>query len=243
MIYQKGYGNSAFERADVRRLCRLLSAPTRSRFDDDLRRRVVEYQKCKKLQVDGLIGPETLRSLYRNQPDRRLVWGAKVSTDFKRKLLDIGRDLVVDGDFLMSAIAFETAETFSPTIRNAAGSGAIGLIQFMPSTAARLLDLPPSNKQAAADAFAAMSAIEQLDQVAAYFRPYRNRLLTIDDVYLAILYPKAVGKPPGYTLFSGETIAYRQNAGLDADRDGRVTKREAAAKVRDKLVRGEAFLA
>lgn len=38
----------------------------------------------------------------------------------------------------MAAMAFESGETFSPSIKNAAGSGAVGLIQFMPSTAKAL---------------------------------------------------------------------------------------------------------
>ena len=36
---------------------------------------------------------------------------------------------------LMAVMSFETGGTFNPNIRNAAGSGATGLIQFMPSTA------------------------------------------------------------------------------------------------------------
>ena len=39
---------------------------------------------------------------------------------------------------LMAVMSFETGGTFNPGIRNAAGSGATGLIQFMPSTAAGL---------------------------------------------------------------------------------------------------------
>ena len=38
----------------------------------------------------------------------------------------------------MAVMSFETGGTFDPGIRNAAGSGATGLIQFMPSTAAGL---------------------------------------------------------------------------------------------------------
>ena len=38
-------------------------------------------------------------------------------------------------EYLLAVMSFETGGTFSPGVRNAAGSGATGLIQFMPATA------------------------------------------------------------------------------------------------------------
>lgn len=64
-----------------------------------------------------------------------LCWGKKVSAPFRVRIVEIGHNLGVDPDFLMACMAFESGGTFSPSIKNAAGSGAIGLIQFMPSTA------------------------------------------------------------------------------------------------------------
>jgi hypothetical protein len=127
-------------------------------------------------------------------------------------------------------MAFESGETFSPSIRNAAGSGAVGLIQFMPSTA-KALHTSTTN-------LAAMSAEHQLDYVERYFRPYRGRIRTIEDIYMTILYPKAIAKPKDYPLFQAGTVAYRQNRGLDADGDGAVRKYEAAAAVRGKYAKG-----
>ena len=68
----------------------------------------------------------------------RIAWGAKVNASFKQKALSISDALSMPVDFLMSAMAFESGESFSPSVKNAAGSGAVGLIQFMPSTAAAL---------------------------------------------------------------------------------------------------------
>ena len=124
---------------------------------------------------------------------------------------------------------FETGGTFSPSIRNAAGSGATGLIQFMPSTAKGL--------GTTTDKLALMTAVEQLDYVARYFRPYAKRVKTLSDMYMAILLPSAIGKPENHPLFSGG-VAYRQNSGLDTDKDGKVTKAEASAKVMKRLVDG-----
>jgi hypothetical protein len=163
-----------------------------------------------------------------------LRWGAKVSKTFKERVIWIGKDLGFDPNWLMDCMAFESAETFRPDIRNAAGSGATGLIQFMPRTA-RGLDTTT-------DALAAMTAEDQLNFVWKYFSPYKNKIKNLDDMYMAILWPRAVGKPNDYVLFSGaSSIAYRQNAGLDINKDNKITKAEACAKVREKTKRGEQF--
>lgn len=161
---------------------------------------------------------------------RALAWGARVSAEFRARLFEIAAALGVEPDYLMACIAFESAETFRPDVRNAAGSGAVGLIQFMPATARGL--------GTSTEALAKMSAVEQLDWVRMYFKPYAGRLRTLSDVYMTILWPKAIGKPEDYVLFTRPSIAYTQNAGLDLDRDGRITKAEAASLVMAKLERG-----
>ena len=55
---------------------------------------------------------------------------------------------------------------------------------------------------------------------------------------MAILYPKAIGKGPDYVLFKSGTVAFAQNKGLDADKDGQVTAQEAASAVRRKYQKG-----
>ena len=159
-----------------------------------------------------------------------LAWGAKVGEAFRRRVVEIAADLGCDPNHLMAAMAFETGESFSPSVRNAAGSGATGLIQFMPSTATLL--------GTTTAALARMTPERQLDYVAKYFLPYRGRLRTIEDVYMAILWPAAIGKPSEHVLFKAPSKTYAQNKGLDKDRDGRVTKREAAAAVSAKLAKG-----
>lgn len=161
-----------------------------------------------------------------------IAWGAKVSEEFRVKAAAIAVELGVSPSHLMACMAFESGETFSSSIRNAAGSGAVGLIQFMPNTARSM--------GTSTRALAAMSAAQQLDYVRQYFLPWRGRLHGLGDLYMAILWPKAVGKPDEYILWAkGKApIAYRQNAGLDANKDGAVTKAEAAAKVEAKLNKG-----
>lgn len=163
-------------------------------------------------------------------PVPTLAWGSKVSEGFRRRVVEIADGLGCDPNHLMAAMAFETGETFSPSVRNAAGSGATGLIQFMPATAT-LLGTTTAE-------LAAMTAEAQLDYVEKYFRPYRRRLRSLEDVYMSILWPAAIGKPNDHVLFRSPTKAYAQNRGLDRDGDGVVTKAEAAAKVSAKLTKG-----
>lgn len=162
----------------------------------------------------------------------KLAWGAKVSADFRAKVLSVCAALGWDvhyASWLMACMHFESGGTFSPSIRNGAGSGATGLIQFMPKTAIGL--------GTTVGDLAEMSAVEQLDVVARYFKPYASKIKSLADMYMAILLPSAIGKPDDAVLFSSGA-AYRQNAALDADSDGKITKAEAAARVMDRLVKG-----
>ncbi len=161
---------------------------------------------------------------------QKIAWGAKVTQEFKTKVIGIANQLGIDPSYLMACMAFETGETFSPSIRNAAGSGATGLIQFMPATARGL--------GTSTEALAAMTAVAQLDYVKKYFQPYSGRLKTLEDVYMTILYPAAVGKDANSTLFAGGTKAYQQNAGLDKNGDNRITPAEVSGIVRAKYNKG-----
>lgn len=164
---------------------------------------------------------------------RVLAWGNKVSQQFVDRVLKMCNDFGWSDEhanWLMACMAFETGESFRPDIKNFAGSGATGLIQFMPKTA---IDLGTTT-----DALSRMSAEQQLDYVQKYFKPYYHRIHSLSDMYMAILLPKYVGRSEDEVLFQGTGASYRQNAGLDANKDGRVTKKEASAKVQAKLDKG-----
>lgn len=161
-----------------------------------------------------------------------IAWGSHVSPEFKDGVIWLADVLGTSPDYLMACMAFESGETFSPAIKNAAGSGATGLIQFMPATARKL--------GTTTAALAKMSPLEQLNWVYKYFKPYRGRLNNLGDVYMAILWPAAVGKPDHYVLFDKKKAptAFRQNAGLDKNRDGLVTRAECLVKINEKLAKG-----
>lgn len=159
-----------------------------------------------------------------------IAWGAKVSVAFKQKVIRIAAGLGVSPDYLMACMAFETGGTFSPSIKNAAGSGATGLIQFMPSTAKQL--------GTTVDALAAMTAVAQLDYVESYFKLMRKPIRTLEDVYMSILYPAAVGRDVNSALFTEGKKTYEQNKGFDSNKDGIITPAEISVKVRAMYTKG-----
>lgn len=161
-----------------------------------------------------------------------MAFGAKVSPLFRQRVAWIADALGCHPNDLMACMAWESGETFSAGVRNAAGSGATGLIQFMPSTAASF--------GTTTAALSRMTAEDQLNYVYKYFRPFANRLHNLGDVYMAILWPRGVGLQDSYVLFDRRKTpnTYRQNAGLDGNKDGRVTRGECLVKINQKLAKG-----
>lgn len=163
---------------------------------------------------------------------RKIAWGSKVSPTFKDRVLWTAEALGTNPDYLMACMHWESGGTFSPSVKNAAGSGATGLIQFMPKTAIGMGTTVAK--------LAAMTAEDQLRWVYEYFKPWAGRLNNLGDVYMAILWPKGVGKPDHFVLFdrSKAPTTFRQNAGLDVNKDGLVTRAECLVKVNERLARG-----
>lgn len=139
---------------------------------------------------------------------------------FKAKVVQISQNMGTDPDNLMAIMNFESG--FSSSVTNHAGSGATGLIQFMPDTARGL--------GTSTDALAQMSPVDQLDYVAKYFEG--DPLPRLEDLYLRVFYPAAIGKPLDEVIFSSGETGYSQNSGLDANGDGSITVGEIPARVR-----------
>ena len=177
--------------------------------------------------ADANLPPIEVRPL--DAPDPPLCWGAKVSSTFRRRVYwmsgELGLPIETGADDLMACMAWESNNTFSPSVANMAGSGATGLIQFMPTTAIGL--------GTTTAALAKMTAEDQLNYVFKYFRPYKGKLRNLGDIYMAILWPAGVGQPDSFVLWEKgkRPTTYRQNAGLDVNKDGAITRGEAIAKV------------
>lgn len=126
---------------------------------------------------------------------------------------------------LMSVMHFETGGSFDPGQKNAGGSSATGLIQFMSSTAKGL--------GTSTEALSKMSRTEQLDWVDRYFEQSglsNVKNPTAEDLYMSVLWPAAVGKSSDTVLWREGTKQYAANKGLDSTGKGYVTKADAARK-------------
>lgn len=165
-----------------------------------------------------------------------LAWGAKVSPEFRRRVLHMAPRLGVDPSWIMAIIAFETGRTFSPSVWNAVNHAYVGLIQFGEAAAT---DLGTTT-----EALAAMTAVEQLDYVERYFAhriAQYGPLRTLASAYMAVLSPTAIPLPDDAVLFGAPSKAYVQNRGLDINNDGKITKAEAATFVARALAEGTQY--
>ncbi|MEL6676483.1 MAG: transglycosylase SLT domain-containing protein [Bacteroidota bacterium] len=153
-----------------------------------------------------------------DQTDERII----NRPQFETKVAAVSEALQIAPEWLMAVMYTESR--FNPAIRNRKGSGAVGLIQFM-VPAVKDINRRLGTKYYMHD-IEQMDAMQQLDLVQVYLQTVKERygeLSGLTDLYLAVLFPKAIGQAKSYTLFSRPGRAYRQNAGLDENADGSVT--------------------
>jgi hypothetical protein len=117
-----------------------------------------------------------------------------IDQDFASSIESLGNDLGVDPMYLANTMYAES--TLNPSEKNKAGSGAMGLIQFMPRTAANL--------GTTTDELSRMTPVEQMEYVRRYFSADnlgagRLRDLRNDpsqhNVNMAVFLPSMIGKP------------------------------------------------
>lgn len=142
---------------------------------------------------------------------------------FEEKVKRVSSELDIAPEWLMAVMYSESK--FNPSALNFRGSGATGLIQIMVPA------LKDINDRLGTEYYMSdlkkMNALNQLDLVAAYlsiqkerYRGYNN----LTDLYLAILFPRALSSmDKNYTLYANPSRAYKQNRGLDENKDGRVS--------------------
>ncbi len=150
---------------------------------------------------------------------------------FAAALDGVGQSLGLNPSYIGAVMSLESG--FRPDAVNPSG-GASGLIQFMPATA-KLLGTT-------VEALRAMTAIQQLDYVRAYYirAGHAIRPGVAGDYYMATFLPAFVGKPPGTVLAVKGNPIYDQNAGLDGDRDGVLTVGDVTQKIEERVAVAEA---
>lgn len=153
----------------------------------------------------------------------------KLTSNERTALVAAANKLGIHPDWLATVISFETAGTFSPSIVNRAGSGAFGLIQFMPQTAKNILGTATTDE--AVRQGIAMSFGEQLTRmVIPYFKG--RKMTSLEDVYLAVFYPAAMNKPGSWVIGAAPGAVYTQNAGFDKSRKGYITRDDVTSRLR-----------
>lgn len=155
-------------------------------------------------------------------------WAAKAKKNgldhkFFAKVTAISKDLKCDPNALLAVMNSECG--LNAAARNPHG-GATGLIQFMPSTARAL--------GTSTDALAKMSAYDQLDYVAKFYKKNMqtfkmgNGTMSAADLYSLIFLPARANRE--VLTAKGENY-YSANAGLDMDGDGKITKSDLNKRI------------
>jgi len=106
------------------------------------------------------------------------------------EIVSVSDTIGIKPNWLANVINFESRGG-DPQARNPT-SNATGLIQFMPRTARGL--------GTTIDVLYNMTGQEQMRWVEAYFSPFRGKLDSQEDVYMAVFYPVAIGKPDTWTF-------------------------------------------
>lgn len=139
-----------------------------------------------------------------DENDPQLIWGSKVSKEFRVKVVKIAKKLKVDPNWIMIIIAKETSLTFDPHIDN--GIGYVGLIQFSEASAEQVGTTHAELKK--------MTAVTQLNYVEKRFEKLgKNGYKSLTDLYLAVLQPTSVGQgdKDGNILWTSNRMAYYNN--------------------------------
>lgn len=150
-----------------------------------------------------------------------LIYENMVSSDFAAKVKQISDRLDIDPNWLMAVMKKES--NLDPAAINHY-SGAVGLIQFLPSTLQSQFGKTQAEMRA-------LNAIQQLGYVERYLLPYRNRITSYTDTYLAVFYPVAIGESDEYRFPQN---VYAGNSNMDIDQDGILTIKD----VRNWLMQG-----
>jgi len=188
----------------------LMTAPVANAQDKSLNERAMRM--IARSEAKHIRSRQNLIEILRDQPN------------FWTDLQAIAKRLKTEPAWLLNVMASESL--FDPKARNGLpGQTATGLLQFIESTA--------QSMGTTTKAIRRMNSVEQLRLVEKYLTPFRGRLNSLADVYLAVF--------RGFIIEGGETSVvapldksnkerriYSLNRWLDFNGDGKITKGELA---------------
>lgn len=147
---------------------------------------------------------------------------------FVQSVNDVSLRLEIVPHWLMGVMELETAGTFDPSITNSLGY--TGLIQFGKVAAVEV--------GSTTDKLRKMDACCQLFYVEKYLAKFKGKMNSFSDVYLAVFFPLAMGKPDGWVLQAKGLDAARVakwNSGFDIDKDRQIQVWEIKHKLNQRL--------
>nr|WP_293838576.1 transglycosylase SLT domain-containing protein [uncultured Arsenicibacter sp.] len=137
---------------------------------------------------------------------------------FVAKVRNVASRLGIAPEWLMVVMYKESR--LEPWAKNPK-STASGLIQWLESTAQKQHGVTTAQIRA-------MDGLKQMDLVYDYYKPYKAKLKSLTDTYLAVHYPKGMAKDSTYVLYRSGSDAYSANRALDKNNDGAVTVSDVA---------------
>jgi len=162
--------------------------------------------------------------------------GNVIPADLVKAAKDVAKKNKWNVKYLLAVIGFETGGSYNPAQKHSGGGSATGLIQFMPTTAVEL--------GTTTEKLAKMNHTQQMVYVEKYLKVKLDGVVNpnLSDMYMAVLWPKAVGKKDDTVIWGNSEKSkyrrqYRANKGLDINKNGYITKKEATAKVTPYLIK------
>lgn len=139
------------------------------------------------------------------------------SLDVQYEIIKTARELNISPEWLILVIYKESRGV--TTITNSK-SGAMGIIQWLPSTAKCL--------GYNVDTIKKMTFTEQLVLVKLYLikTGKLDRVSSYEDLYLCVFYPRAVGKHNNYVIGRRNSRVTKMNRSVDVNKDGIITVRD-----------------
>ncbi len=168
-----------------------------------------------------------------------------IRSAFEKKVIEVANYLEINPNWLMILMNFETAGQMNPTATNIIGC--VGFIQFCSDglyngeKSKKIL-----GKWYSLQTIKNSGYVGQMNYVRDFFEPYKDKIETIYDLYVALFYPYALGKPDSFKFGSEispervKTVA-NQNKAISQGKEY-ITYKEVRAMVDGQMKKANYFI-